>query len=180
MPTIPFQLPSGKILPLTYAVEFPSLSSLYFQAARIGELESWPFLKSDICRLDYVATQDLYKARRRLPNFDAVVAPPSGRSDAGRLKSWLISSRSMLDISPRFSREGTTAASTTSDPEHSHGQFSYSSYADEVNLRSLMIIDDAIASGRTVDNILLHLTHHGFDQSKYTVEVVVWALLPQV
>ena len=167
-------------MPLTYCVAFPALSSLYFQAKRVGQLESWTFLESDLCRLEEVATLELYQARRRLLNFDAVVAPPSGRPDADRLKSWLIGSRSILDLTPRFTQAANTEASTPADPENSHCRYSYCSDADEGNLRSLFVIDDAIASGRTVDRLLHHLSRSGFDQSKHTVEVAVWALLPAV
>jgi hypothetical protein len=160
---IPFELPTGEIATLRYGVKFPAGASLYLQSLRSASQADWSYLAGN-----YHAVKREFAARlagtadEALSGVDAVVSPPSLFPDATLYRLALTKGRSVQDLSDGFARAAES--------------FEYIANAQEPGIRSLAIIDTAIATGATAATALDQLRKAGLPKN-CEVQIIAWALL---
>jgi uracil phosphoribosyltransferase len=83
----------------------------------------------------------------------------------------------LRDLTARFSRNGKIRAAAASSVEEVRDEFNYQSVGDESEIKSLLIIDESLASGRTVAAVLDHLRSVGLPKDCIIyVAVAAWLI----
>ncbi len=110
-----------------------------------------------------------------IPEFDAVVSPPSSRPDANPYREAVLRDKKVLDLTRCFSRKGRVKIGrdeTTLD--QAFDELTYQPSGNERDVKSLLIVDESIASGKTVAAVLHHLRGAGLPE-RCKITVAVWA-----
>lgn len=95
--------------------------------------------------------------------FDAVVSPPSSGNDAQPYREAILQRWPVLDLSPAFSRKNVIKASraeTTVD-DLVDNEFVHVPTGDESQIKSILIVDEAFATGKSVAAIIELLRRAG-------------------
>ena len=175
MPVALMELPSGEMLEIVYLQKLPDLGDLiYLHSIRTGRVtETVDIVYKSMAPVHAVRlAQSLIEVKS---GFDAIVSPPSERSDAELYRMTLIECTGARDLSDRFSRKGKVKASTTSSAQEVIDEFDYSAQGDGSEINSLLIIDESVASGKTIVAILEHLRRAGLPlDSKIVVAAPAW------
>jgi hypothetical protein len=106
MPKDDFTLPTGEKVTLIYGAKHPGRGTTYLNAARMGAVDE----KSNMA-VEYHTMERRYgselaaKVKCEVPDFDAVVSPPSSRPDANPYREALLRDRSAHDLTSYFSRK---------------------------------------------------------------------------
>lgn len=165
MPIGKLELPTDETLDLVYLHKLPELHDLiYLHSVRTGRA-------SEEMAIRYKAMAPIYAARlaqsaiQEKPHFDAIVSPPSERADADVYRNDLIGRTEALDLTERFSRKGKVKASTASSAQEIIDEFDYAPQGDEHKIRSLLIVDESVASGKTIVAVLEHLRRAGLPEN---------------
>lgn len=177
MPTEEFELPNGELVLLVYGDVYPNASTLYLQGIRSGSVSG-----DQNIALIYRAMERIYAGRladavlAEVGHVDAILTPPSSRADAEPYRKAISMRLQAQDLTDRFDRKGIVRASQAVSVDDLIGEFIYEPGGDEGDIKTLLIIDESIASGRTVESLLTHLRFSGLS-SDCRVTVAVQALL---
>lgn len=160
--TSEFELPTGEKVSVIFLRQLPDLGELiYLQSIRSGRVDEDSLIariyRNLLVRFAMLLAAEV-KARI---SFDAVVSPPSSRTDADPYREAILRDAKCLDLSPRFSRIGKTRAATAKSLEEVFAEFQYKPAGDEGSIKSLLIVDDSVASGSTIAALLHHLRKAG-------------------
>jgi hypothetical protein len=176
MPKDEFTLPTGEKVTLIYGAKHPGKGTTYLNFVRMGPVDE----QSNIA-LQYHAMEPHYarelagQVEREVPDFDAVVSPPSSRPDANKYREAVLRSRNVRDLTFHFSRKGKVKVGHKDTTlEQAIDEINYAPDRMESNIKSLLIIDESIASGKTVAAILHHMREAGLPKG-CKVTVVAWA-----
>ena len=165
MPIAQFTLPTDERISLAYLRRWPRLGDMiYLQGVRSGRLP-----ENSLTARQYRAMVPFYATRlanlatgNDAPRFDATVSPPSARDDANPYRNEVLGRRQgLLDLTSRFSRRGRLRAANTVSIDEMRNEFVYRPVGDEGRINSLLIVDESLASGRTVAALLAHLRGAG-------------------
>jgi predicted amidophosphoribosyltransferase len=177
-----FSLSIGKTVTLVYggihSAQGCTNDASYFTRARMKLMSN--FEESHQAKL-YHSQKSNYASQLAIEvlglglNFDAVVMPPSSRQDAAVYKAEILNRTTLTDLTGSFSgnhqvksaSSGTTLATLCAGLSHAPKGI-------EANINNLLIVDDSIRSGRTVEAILAHLHSAGLPQD-CAVTIAVWA-----
>jgi predicted amidophosphoribosyltransferase len=136
--------------------------------------------KSDMA-VEYHAMESFYGQQlaalvgSEVPDLDAVVSPPSSRPDATPYRNAVLRERSAHDLTHNFSRKGKVKVGNNDTTlQQAVDEMIYTRDGRESGLKSLLIVDESIASGKTVAAVLHHLRTAGLSK-ECKVTVVAWA-----
>jgi hypothetical protein len=171
------KLPTGETVRFTYLRKWPNLHDMiYLQSVRSGLIkEDSLTAKGYLNMAPHYANQLADALGIGDPPFDAGVMPPSVRNDAEVYFKEVVRRTNIRDLSQGFSRKGTAKSETSQSVEKIIAEFSYSTISVEECSRSLLIIDDSVASGRTICAVLAHLRQAGLPRDcSVMVAAPVW------
>jgi hypothetical protein len=176
MPKEELTLPSGEKVTLIYGAKHPGRGTTYLNAARMGPVDE----KSSMA-VEYHAMESFYglqlaaQVEGEVPDFDAVVSPPSSRPDANPYRNAVLRGRIAHDLTPNFLRKGKVKVGQNDTTfEQAIDEMIYTGDGTESGVKSLLIVDESIASGKTVAAVLHHLRTAGLSK-ECKVTVVAWA-----
>lgn len=161
MPTIDFTLPTQRTIRLSYVTDHTGAAGQYFNAKRMGL--NAPSI-SELYLLKVPALQKALVAEIENAGiqFDTVVCPASKDRDTDPYRDDVLERWPVRDISANFGRKGVKKAMR---PETSVddmiGEFSYQPDGAEGSIRSLLVLDESVASGKTIAAIIHLLTQAG-------------------
>lgn len=146
---------------LVYLAKSPNLGAFTpLQSLRSGAMKP-----NSLVAQQYFAMERFHAARlaaQLSKNWDAVAAPPSSRLWAGPYLDAAKKLHAAVDLTPRFTRSGSVRSSEpTTSLDEVVASLSYKPGGDESAFRSILFIDDVIASGKTVAAIVRLLRQHG-------------------
>ena len=149
---------------------------IYLQSVRSGRLNDSSLVAQSYGNMAQIYAGQLATELRNLQRrFDAVVAPPSNRSDGNVYRNSIIAETGARDITDRFSRKGMARAATASSVSDMVEEFNYKAGGDEAEIESLLIVDESVASGKTCAAVLHHLrTVRLKEKCKITVAAAAW------
>ncbi|MCH4561084.1 phosphoribosyltransferase [Mesorhizobium jarvisii] len=138
----------------------------------IGDLMYLQCIRSGTCKENSAAAQH-YRAKRwkyvdELAEliesaglqYDAVVSPPSSRTDAVPYRDKLLRT-GVLDLSDRFKRVDGISAGHGATVDELIAATEYAAAGDEGDISSLLFVDDSVSKGTTIAAILHHLRKAG-------------------
>jgi len=177
MPTEQFELPTGEVVIAMYGSEHPGLGTTYLNTVRMKAVDEDSPLALEYRNLVGPKFSKILKAEVGAANFefDAVVSPPSSRSDALPYRLAINAHRGAHDLTANFSRRGEVRiGANDTTMKQAVAELSYSPDGTEAAITSLLIVDDVLASGRTVAAIVHHLLDAGMHPD-CAVGVATWA-----
>jgi hypothetical protein len=161
VPIEDFKLPTGDVVELVYVAGANGGAGTYFNAKRRGKL-------TDGIEAPYQAKLWLYKNSlvKELENlgvkFDAIASPKSDHLDAEPYRQAVLNGCSVLDLTENFTRTGEKkAADTSTTLDDMMSEIVYAADGVESKLRSVLIVDDSIASGKTAAAMITKLRDAG-------------------
>lgn len=161
MPTFDHTLPTGETIRLYHATFSDGWASRYFNGKRIGfngELTKHNYHRA-IPELRELLVQEIEQAGI---TFDAVVCPPSDGQDVEPYRKAILKHWPVHDFTPNFTRHGRKrAVRPETTVEDMIDEFVYTPDGKEAEVRTLLIIDESVASGKTIAAVLHHLRKHG-------------------
>lgn len=173
-----FALPSGEKVTLIYGAQHPGRGTHYLQGIRVGAIGDNSSLAKEYRGLLPIFTQELADlARQEVPSFDAIVSPPSGRSDAAPYRSAILNGQKTTDLTKAFTRQDKFKAlkgNTTVDDMVT--EFVYTPTGNEAEIKSLLVVDESISTGKTVAAVLHHLRKAALPDG-CKIWTAVWAKL---
>lgn len=172
-----FGLPIGQMVRLVYLERLPNSSPLnYLQLVRSQQQIHAPDLVTAYRNMVgfYARKLSSTVTTAEIP-FDAVVSPPSSRDDATPYREAIVGNSDICDLTTGFSRKGAVRAATACSVDEIVDEFEYAAAGCESRIKSLLIVDESIASGRTVAAILVHLRRVGLPtEAQVSVAVAAW------
>ena len=175
MPKEEFTPPTGEKLTLIYGAKHPGRGTTYLNAARMGPVDEKSNMAVEYHAMESVYGLQLAQVEGEVPDFDAVVSPPSSRPDANPYRNAALRGRSAHDLTPNFSRKGKVKVGHNDTTlEQAIDEMIYTRDGTESGVKSLLIVDESIASGKTVAAVLHHLRTAGLSK-ECKVTVVAWA-----
>ena len=176
MPKDEFTLPTGEKVSLIYGAKHPAKGAAYLSAVRMH-----PVNEKSAMAIEYRAMEKTYSlqlathVKNEVPDFDAVVSPPSSRSDADPYRQAILHLCSVLDLTSHFSRQGRLKIGHNGTTlKQAIDEIIYTKDGTEADIKSLLIVDETIATGKTVAAILHHMREAGLSED-CKVTVVAWA-----
>jgi Phosphoribosyl transferase domain len=172
-------LPTNEKVHLVYLRKWPNLGDMiYLQAVRSGRMAGNSPAAQTYKAMARTHARKLAKlVKDKVPAFDALVSPPSKRSDAAVYRNEIVRPAGSRDLTARFSRKGKINAADVSSVEEVVNEFDYQSAGDESDTKSLLIVDESLASGRTVVAVLDHLRRAGLSKNCIVyVAVAAWLI----
>lgn len=173
-----FTLPTGETVKRIYGVRHPGEGTTYLNAVRATKVDEASGMASE-----YRAMKPFYgrrlaeEVKRETPDFDAVLSPPSNRQDAVPYRDGILSDTKARDLTGNFSRHGKIkAADDKATVQDVIGEFIYKPDGSEGSIKSLLIVDESTASGKTVAAVLHHLRAAGLPET-CSITIAVWARL---
>jgi hypothetical protein len=166
MPKDQFTLPTGENVTVIYGAKHPGKGTTYLNAVRMGPVDE----NSDMA-VEYHGMEKHYASllaalvKCEIPDFDAVVSPPSSRPDAMPYREAVLRNTSAHDLTRHFSRKGKVKIGhndTTLD--QAIDEMIYARDGTEPDIESLLIVDESIASGKTVAAMLHHMRQAGLTE----------------
>jgi hypothetical protein len=176
MPKEEFTLPTGETVSLIYGAKHPGKGTTYLNAVRMGPVDEQSGMAVEYHGMARAYSWELAaQVKDEVPDFDAVVSPPSSRQDAHPYREAVLRERSARDLTPNFSRKGEVKIGHNDTTlEQAIDELIYTRNDTESGIKSLVIVDESIASGKTVAAILYHMRKAGLpDGCKVTV--AAWA-----
>ena len=171
-----FELPTTEKVGLVYGRQHPGNGTAYLNAVRLQSIGD----DHDLARVYHAMlpqfTHELAElVRSNEIHFDAVVSPPSSRADARPFREAILRNKGAVDLTLGFSRHGVVKiADPTTSVQQAIDEFCYIAQGCEASITSLLIVDESIASGKTIAAVLHHLRQAGLS-ANCTVHVAVWA-----
>lgn len=176
MPKEEFRLPTGEKVTLIYGAKHPGKGTTYLNAARMGPVDETSHMA-----VEYHATKRFYGAelaaqvKGEVSDFDAVVSPPSSRPDANPYREAVLRDSSAHDLTSHFLRKGKIKVGHKDITlEQAIDEMIYTGDGTESGIKSLLIVDESIASGKTVAAVLHHMRKAGLPKG-CKLTVVAWA-----
>ena len=161
MPSITLALPTGETIPVFHATNSTGAAGRWFNAKRMG-------ITAEDAREQYqrkipeLQTALMDEIERSGITFDTVISPPSSGADVEPYRQAVIERWSVRDLSKNLTRKGKTKAMKSETTlEDMIEEFTYTPDGSEPSIRSIMIVDESIASGKTAAAILHHLRAAG-------------------
>lgn len=178
MPNDGFKLPTGEIVRQIYGVRHPGKGTAYLNAVRTTKIDENSLMATEYHGMKRTyAVQLAAEVKRHVPDFDAVISPPSSRPDAEPYRDAVLYGSKARDISQNFSRKGKVKIGHDDTTlEQAIDELVYTADGAESGIKSLLIVDESSASGRTAAAVLHHIREAGLTAS-CEVTVVVWAKL---
>jgi hypothetical protein len=176
MPKALFKLPPDFDVELLYLAKWPNIGDLqYFQSIRSGAITEAHAMAVNYHAMTSKFVAQLSSLIPQDASFDAILMPPSSRRDAVPYKA-AVHGRAATDISPLFKRSpGVTSGNTATTMAALTDALSYQSAGDEKTFHSLLIVDESVASGKTIAAIVHHLRAAGLPPDcKITVAAPAW------
>jgi len=114
-----------------------------------------------------------------VPDADALITPPSSRDDVKPYRDAILKRLpKLIDLSEGVSREGKVkAAQNDTTLEQLINDFAYKPTGREKQIKSLVIVDETIGTGKTVATTLHHLRAAGLpiaENCKVTIAIALW------
>jgi hypothetical protein len=156
-------LPTDENVHLVYLRKWPNLGDMiYLQAVRSSRMKEDSSAAQSYKAMAFNYARQLADLlKHEIPEFDTVVSPPSKRMDADVYRNEILRRVSARDLTPRFSRRGAISAAASSSVQEVINEFGYQPAGDESEIKSLVIVDESVASGRTIAAALYHLRKAG-------------------
>lgn len=176
MPDLDFKLPSGEVVTLIYGAKWPDLETQYFQGIRSESLD-----ESHSAALYYHRMKKIWAYRlgselyNHIKTEDVLISPPSSSNDTDVYRDAIRAKISSASDAGTFTRHGNTKASAASTIEEMIGEFACSPAGNEDDFRSIVILDESVASGKTISATLFHLRKAGLPKDCRII-FVTWAL----
>ena len=155
-------LPNGDTVTVFHATGKNGAAGLYFNAKRLGATvpstqQSYLGLVS---RLQQKLVQEVMASGVQ---FDAIVCPPSSSNDAEPYRSAILDKWPVTDLTATFTRNGRMKAqsSETTVDDLVKSEFVHKPNGYEPVIRSILIVDEAIATGKTAAALLELLRRAG-------------------
>jgi predicted amidophosphoribosyltransferase len=175
--SIPFDQPRFRNLPLVYLYRD---SSYVFYLQMVRQPDRYDAQKLEDWRTNYEQCLPSYLIKFA-GHFDdemgAIVSPPSSRPRlldpyrAALLKKF----PRALDLTDAFTDTSKPSSGLGTSFEHLVTAISYKPLGNEPALKSLVIVDDVLASGRTAAAVIQKLTDAGLPQNcQITVACALW------
>lgn len=164
MPIFDHILPTGETIRIYYATLSNGWARAYFNGKRLGfngELIKHNYIDA-IPELLAKLVQEIEQAGIVL---DAVVCPPSMGDDIDPYQQAVLQRWPVRDFTCNFTRLGEKRAvhpDTTVDDMIA--EFAYTPDGREAEIRSLLVIDESVASGKTISAVLYRLREHGMPE----------------
>lgn len=170
-----FELTSGIAIDLIYLRQFPDLGDMiYLQSVRSGRMDE----NSDTAQSYRAMAGPRYSIQladlvaNGEADFDAIARAPSSREDGVPYHERVQERLQLKDLTDQFSKsEAIKSAEPDTSPDDVISGISYRATGDESAIRSLLIVDDSIATGSTISAMLHHLERAGLRDCKVTVAV---------
>lgn len=160
-----FKLPTGEVIPLLFQHKHPTVTTVFLQGIRNGRYSDNSIEAKEYAnrlKLEKIMFGDMVVAAS--VNYDAVVSPPSSRSDATPYRNEVLD-ENIVDLTSAFSRSCAVKAgdhrTTVNDLV---ADFHYQPSGSEQLIKSLLIVDETISSGKTVAAVLECLRTAGLPQ----------------
>jgi hypothetical protein len=174
MPKAPLKLPTGEEIEVISVVGHGGTVSSYYNGIRRG----WINEQSNIAQQYRLLVPELVKnliagVEESGIEFDAVLIPPSSRPDAVPFKN-AITTRwpTARDITSTFDRSGVTKAADPHGSEIMVNELMHAPDGKENDIKSLLIVDESVAEGKTAAAIVHHLRAAGMPkETKVTLAV---------
>jgi uracil phosphoribosyltransferase len=174
MPKDKFKLPSNQIIDRVFGVEHPNGGSRYLNGVRMG------IVKEDSSLADAYHSQKKRYAEQLATEVvsviaapDAVVKPPSRRDDADVYLDAIVQLTGARTLGG-FSRKGAFRAGDSSTTlEDMIYELDYLPDGKEHEIKSIVIVDETVADGKTAAAMLHHLRKHGLSEAAQ-VTLATW------
>lgn len=161
MPTFEHTLPTDETICVYHATLSDGWAGKYFNGKRIGfhgELTKHNYNRA-IPELQAKLVQEIEQAGII---FNAVVCPPSDGDDIEPYRQAVLERWPVRDLTGNFTRQGRKrAVRPDTTVEDMIAEFVYTPDGKEAEIRSLLVIDESVASGKTIAAVLHHLRKHG-------------------
>ncbi|MFG1201770.1 phosphoribosyltransferase [Xanthobacter aminoxidans] len=177
--TCEITLSTEKVVQLVYGAQHPGSGTVYLQSVRMRKVDEQSGVA--LCYRSLLSNNAGRLAalvRDQVPEIDAVVSPPSSRQDAVPYREAILRDRpGTPDLSGDFTRAGKTkAGDSKTTVKDMVDEFQYRSVKDLSGVKSLLIVDESISTGKTVAAVLQHLYANGLPED-CRITVAVWAKL---
>ena len=164
MPTIVLTLPTKETVRAFHATNSEGVAAAYFNGKRMGfnGARSKEQYESQIPTLQAALVNEINLSGM---TFDAVVCAPSKDTDVIPYFRAVLERLPLRDISKNLTRKEEKKASrpeTTVDDMIE--EFVYTPDGREPNIRSILIVDESVATGKTIAAILHHLRAAGLPE----------------
>ena len=170
------ELPTGETVSFVFLRKYPNLGDMiYLQSVRSGKLDHTSLVAQSYKSMAKIYARQLARAVVNIElRFDAVV-PPSKRSDVDVYRNAVVERLGVRDMTNGFSRKGMASAATASSVSEMIEEFDYVAFDGESEIKSLLIVDESVASGKTYAAVLHHLREAGLTRDcKITVATAAW------
>lgn len=149
---------------------------IYLQSVRSGRVAETSLVAQSYKHMAPFYAIQLAKAVEKMGlQLDAVVSPPSNRSDAAVYRRAVVKQTGALDMTDGFSRKGKVRAAAASSMSEMIEEFEYKTLGRELEIKSLLIVDELAASGKTCAALLHQLRGAGLTTDcKIAVAVAAW------
>ena len=177
MPKDNLKLPTGQTVPLIYGAKHPGKGTTYLNAVRMTSVDEKSLMAVEYHAMENSYAQELaVQVMFEVPDFDAVLSPPSSRpQDAKTYRDAVLRDQSVPDLTFDFRRRGKIKVGhNDTNLEQAIGEMIYTSSGIESDIKSLLIIDESVASGKTIAAVLHHMRKAGLPKD-CVVTVVAWA-----
>jgi hypothetical protein len=163
MPVTTFTLPNGQIIRLLYVVMNGGDVSRYYNGIRRGWIKEQSGVAVNYHRILPELIEATVTNMAGL-EFDTIALVPSSRSDAVPFMR-AVAERwpQARNITDNF-RKGATKAADGGDLEVLKSSISYDADGKEHAIRSLLIVDESVASGKTSAAMIEHLKAAGMGE----------------
>jgi hypothetical protein len=177
MPKSEFTLPTGEKVTVIYGAKHPGKGTAYLNAVRMGPVDENSDMAVEYLKMKtHWARQLAAQVKNEISDFDAVVSPPSSRpDDANAYRAAVLHHSNARDLTSNFSRRGKVKVGLNGTSlEQAIDEMVYTSDGTELDIKSLLIVDESIASGKTVAAILHRMQKAGLPK-ECKVTIVTWA-----
>lgn len=168
--------PNGESVPLFYYKKHPNLGVLdYFNWKRSGALKHYPESKNRYDTMLNIIVARFAKDFLTVElEFDGIVSPSSTATDADPYRISLNRS-GVTDFTKCFHRNGNVKSVRSTTLRQLIDDSTYTPNRKESQVSSLLIVDETVNSGMTIDATLYHLRQAGLSPScKITVVTPAW------
>ena len=179
MPKDQFELPNGRIVLRIYGVRHPGPGSQYLNGVRMGLVKVDSAIAiayhNQKALFAQVLAREIEEGGRQLRCFLSVL-PPSSRDDIDVYRLAILD-RMPARVLSGFTRKGKVKAgdreTTLADMIE---EFDYAANGDERDIRSLLILDESVADGKTAAALLEHLRRNGLPDEARVV-LALWTVV---
>lgn len=155
-------LPTGETVTVFHATGKDGAAGLYFNGKRLGMTipTTQERYQSQVPKLLQVLLQEIEASGI---HFDAIVCPPSSGNDVRPYREAIYSSWSAKDFTATFSRVGKIKAqnAATTVDDLVEREFVHTPNGCESMIRSLLIVDESIATGKSAAALVQLLRRAG-------------------